>query len=159
MSNLHRGHSIDESYQVSVVAMFQSRMKGEPLVWWKPCILFVYICIVVVVGDLIIKRDSINWFNPRHIFVPDGQQLQQYQQNEPPPLTSNQSLNTEIDHDICQWKSRFWLETGTKMCRGLNQLMESLLMIKSPTTLRDVNLIYEVICNRPSPINLVQGIP
>jgi hypothetical protein len=57
-------------YERFCIKFPQSRMKGEPLVWWKPCILFVYICIVVVVGDLIIKRDSINWFNPRHIFVP-----------------------------------------------------------------------------------------
>ena len=51
MSNFHRGHSIDASYQVSVVAMFVNRsgrneQSSEDIpqmiptkFWWQPCLL------------------------------------------------------------------------------------------------------------------------
>jgi hypothetical protein len=45
----------------------------------------------------------------------NGQQINQYQQNILPPLIQILRKKTK-DHDICQWKSGYWLETGTQMC-------------------------------------------
>jgi hypothetical protein len=42
----------------------------------------------------------------------DGHQFHQYQQNEQSPLILTEHKK---DHDIWCWKSRSWLETGTKM--------------------------------------------
>jgi hypothetical protein len=40
MSNLHRGHFIDTSYQVSVVAMFVNRLEGSIYMYGRFCIKF-----------------------------------------------------------------------------------------------------------------------
>jgi len=47
-----------------------------------------------------------------------GRQFHQYQENEQSPFTLTELTDHQKKHDIWCWKSRSWLETGTKMWRG-----------------------------------------